>query len=287
MTNLIAWRQLSNAPLLSEVATEWRTLLEDRSKREQDYQQFLRNHAGLFFPGSGFISREQLVLEKIALGSDYITDFVNINNNRSYGFIYTLIEIESPHDNLYTQSGAQSSAFNTALQQVRDWKRWITANMDTAKRIFPSKQFLVTGVPSIKYMIVIGRRQRDETVDEKRNQILRDEGIEVRSFDYLMDVLLSNTYSSYTAISRDLTPITREQNNQFSNPFYLATSDAEWREMLSRFRSTYSHMIGHNIEHILASRRYNMARQNAFFNWISQGSNNIIHPIEEDFLNAT
>jgi Domain of unknown function (DUF4263) len=287
MNNMIAWRQLSNAPVLSQIVADWLALLSDTTKREQDYQAFLRNHAGMFFPGIGLASPEQIVLEKTALGSDYITDFVNVNNNRSYGFTYTLIEIESPHDLLYTQSGGQTSALNVALQQVREWKQWITANMDTAKRLFPSKQFLVTGVPSINYMVIIGRRQRDKAVVEKRNQIKRDEGIEVRSFDYLTDVLMSKTYTSYTAISRDLIPITKEQNNQFSNPFYIAISDATWRYMLNGFRHNYSHMIGQNIDVILASRQYNTQRCDEFLHWVQQGANNTIHPMEEQRLLMT
>ncbi|WP_411882302.1 Shedu anti-phage system protein SduA domain-containing protein [Polaromonas sp. YR568] len=286
--SIIAWRQVANSPLLLSIKTEWISLLSDHSKREQDYQSFLRDHAGFFFPNTGLVSREQLVLEKIALGSDYVTDFVNLNNNRSYGFEYTLIEIESPHNHLYTKNKKnQTGAFNTALQQIRNWKRWLTSNMDTAKRLFPSKQFSVTGVPSINFMLIIGRREQHEAVMEERNQISRDEGIEVRSFDYLTDVLLSNHYASYTAISRDLLPITRAQNNAFSNPFHVALSDSTWRGLVSTFNPSYSHMIGHNLSNILAVRQNNSARLNEFLTWIQQDGRNTIHPGEERVLEMT
>lgn len=285
---MIAWKHLRNSPVFSKIQNEWSALLDDKTRKEQDYQLFLREHAGFFFPRKSDISGDQLVLEKISLGSDYITDFVNINGNRSYGFEYTFIEIESPHDEIYTGSGKQTSDLSGALEQVRDWKRWIAANTDTAKRLFPSKRFLTTGVPSIRYMVVIGRRNSSQDEIEKRNQIFRDEGIEVRSFDYLTDILLTRAFHSHIWISNDFSFISEADNNEFANPFYTAISDATWRAMLKKFLQNYSHMVGQNMAAIIESRKYNKQRENEFLEWVAMdGDRNSIDAWEKELLTYT
>lgn len=284
---MFAWSKITGSPLHQKIIDEWTTLLNDSEKKESDYQLFISDHAGFFFPRNQDYNGNQLVLEKTCLGSDYITDFVNLLCNRSYGFGYTLIEIESPHDKLYTKSGTPSVAFNSALEQIRSWKRWISANMDTAKRIFPSKEFAITGIPSIKYMIIIGRREDGQEVLEKRNQIFRDEGIEVRSFDYLTDVIEFRSFYSHLWISNDFSFISEQDNNEFSSPFYKAIPDATWRKMLKEFLPNHSHMVGQNIKSILAHRMYNKDKKAEFISWISENGRNVIDEREKNLLKKT
>src|ERR1041384_7194799 len=144
---LLNWSLVKTSPTFAAIRDRWIAMLGDESLREEAYQQFLTEHAGLFFshPSAG---DDQLVSAKVRLGSDFTTDFVVAASVRSLGTNYTLIEIESPHTAPYTAAGTPSARLNTAVQQVLDWRRWIERNREEAKRLFPSKQFIRQNDPA-------------------------------------------------------------------------------------------------------------------------------------------
>jgi hypothetical protein len=237
-------------------------MLEDENLREEAYQRFLTEHAGLFFshPSAG---DDQLISAKVRLGSDFTTDFVVAASVRSLGINYMLIEIESPHSSPYTAAGAPSARLNTAVQQILDWRRWIERNREEAKRLFPSKQFIRHDDPNFSYMIVIGRRESGD--EARRNDYAKKLGITIRSFDYLTDALISRRFQPFVWISRDIVPVISEQeNNAYANPFYVAYSDPEWRRIASEGEYNASHVVASNLDLLMRYRRYNLDAQRGF-----------------------
>lgn len=250
------WFKVNESEIKEDIIESWEILLNDTTQKEESYQNYLSKHCGFFFPKNNDL-REQVIVEKLKFGADYISDFVVCENQRSYGFQYTLIEIESPHTPPFTKDGKQSARLRDAIQQIHDWQHWIEGNIEEAKRIFPSKEFIVGNISNFKYIIVIGRKENTEENLFKRNFLSNKINIEIRSFDFFTELAQSRKLFSFTDITQDLIGPTEEQNNEFSNPFFLPYPDKDWRKITKSPQLVVSHMVGHNIKLLLKSRKYN------------------------------
>lgn len=265
---LVPWILMHGSPVFSAIREEWISLLNDSSQREEAYQVFLANHAGLFFPLTT-LWREQLVIAKLQLSNNYVTDFVVACNDRSGGFRYTFAEIESPHTPPFTKNGQPSARLSTAVQQLCDWQRWLEQNRSAAKKMFPSKEFIIADQPNFNFLIIMGRRENTENYLAERNYYSKKLDIEIRSFDYLTDVLDRKRFESFTTISHDLaTRISDVQNNTFANPFFRAYTDADWRDIVRSPKLSISHMVGQNLSMLLEKRNYNTAAQARFMTYL-------------------
>ena len=71
-------------------------------------------------------------------------------------------------------------------------------------------------------------------------------------------------FPSFTDPSRDFHDIDDELDNRFTNPFYRAYSDAQWRAIVDHPDLDIVHMVTTNIAQLLANRSYNDARLEAF-----------------------
>ena len=89
----IPWTRLTGSPLLEKIKSEWQSLLDEPSTKEVDFQKYLSEHAGLFFPVS--FPDQGLVISELSLGADFRADFVIASSQYSYGMVYHLIEILS------------------------------------------------------------------------------------------------------------------------------------------------------------------------------------------------
>src|SRR6266480_5150171 len=92
--------------LLEEVAQAWQALLVETKLKEVAYHGFLEDHAGLFFSSP---IGTYIVISNLEMGADLKPDLVVVSDNQSYGFRYELIELESPHDRIFTSAGRQSA----------------------------------------------------------------------------------------------------------------------------------------------------------------------------------
>lgn len=266
---LIPWILLNGSPVFHRIREHWKAMLNDASLSEEAYQAFLADNAGFFFPLSTMWA-EQVVTAKLQLANNHVTDFVVACNNRSGGFQYTFIELESPHTPPFIKAGSPSARLNTAVQQVHDWQRWLEQNRSMAKKLFPSKQFIVADDPNFKFLIIIGRRDNTEDFLAQRNYYSQKLGIEIRSFDYLTDVMNLKRFESFTWISHDLrATISEVENNTFSNPFFRAYTDAEWRSIVNSAKLSISHMIGLNLPLLLDKRSYNTRALQEFMEYLN------------------
>ena len=99
------------------------------------------------------------------------------------------IELESAGKNVITKSGRKSAHLEHALQQIRDWRAWVTNNLSYARG---AKEKNGLGLRNIQprfygYVIIGRRRDYSAAFNSLRSQVFRDELIEVRSWDGIIE----------------------------------------------------------------------------------------------------
>lgn len=260
------WELATASPVLDEIKNDWLNLLKDDSKKEAAYQLFIKEHAGMFFPNEP--CSELIVLSGIKLGSDHEVDFVLAYNDRSYGFVYKLIEIEIPHETVFTKSGDPKARLIHAIQQTSDWKTWLEENHDQMLRLFPSKRLRVSGNTHFEYMVIMGRKDNEHI--NKRNILADKNEVSIRSFDWFTDNLVSKRFRSFNAIASDIIQPSYEDDNKFSDPFFKAFTDAEWRKIVDEPNLKLSHMVGHNLDILFKYLKYNTKRKQSFLDYLNK-----------------
>lgn len=237
-----------NSSIYDKIKSNWQNLL-DANNKELIYHKYISNYAGFFF--SDFYN--YITISKLKLGSEYEVDFVNIKDQRSNGIQYEFIEIEKPSSPLFTKSGIPSNDLNCALQQVRDWKRFLIDDKAFFKKFLPGNNTRVITDSIVKFTIIIGRRTNNDFIIDKRNQIAAESNIEIRSFDYLTDKLRKRQFFNYPCLDSKWGDFIE---NQLENPFAMAISDSEWKKFC-RKRICTTHFYSSNLIEIIEMRKNN------------------------------
>lgn len=128
------------------------------------------------------------VFPKVALGNQYDTDFMCLDIPSS-GKEWIAVELESPQKNVITKTGRKTADLEHAIQQVRDWRSWITDNLSYARQSKEQNGLgLVDIIPRFFGYVIIGRSiNYNQKFNELRRQLLRDELITVRSWDGIIE----------------------------------------------------------------------------------------------------
>lgn len=224
------WSKLNGSnPVIEGVINRWQNLV-DNSYNEHSYHEFVKTHANLFLVDG---INSYFAISKLKLGSQFELDFAIPEERHSNGLLWELIEIEKPSDAPYTKNGTPSAALTRATQQIRDWKQWLQTSRNEAQRLFSVWGVRTQKNPNFRFTIVIGTRENSDKWIEKRNQYAEENGIEVRSFDYLTDRLKKRVYLDQSYIGNG----TWDKNNgdlleQLANPFVEAFTDSEWKALL-------------------------------------------------------
>lgn len=244
----------SNRQILDSLKEQWLSMLDDKNLKEEDYHQFLSEHAGVFFSN---VSNCFTCISKLNLGDDFQTDFVVPSDSGSYGFSYELIEIESPHAPAFNKNGSISSRLNRAIQQVCDWKNWMRRNQDTAKRLFPSKSFNLWSEPRFSYTIYISRYAELEELDHLRHRYEKAHGIFIRSFDNLTTKMSKQIFINEILLgSAEEDKLGAIVRNELANPFISAMSGKQWKYISSSASFSYSHSFALNSTLFLENREF-------------------------------
>ena len=139
---------------------------------EEAYQVFLKANPVLLDP----LSAE--VLAKHRLGTDLITDFVI----RRHDYSYIAVEIEKPHDKIFTKKNDFTAHFTHAFGQVIDFQRWVSGNIAYAEKSLPR-------VDKVHGLLVMGRRS---ALSSEQEQKLRwwegnSNNIDIYTFDDILN----------------------------------------------------------------------------------------------------
>lgn len=251
MKKIYDWNKFTNSNIHKQIIHEWEILLSNTKLKEKDYHAFLMAHPGIFLTGP----RSYLVVSKLKLGSFYETDFVIVNEGFSEGTQYNLIEIETPHTKLFDSSGKPTAKLNSALQQIRDWRRFLIDHRTSMKNAFPTLTTRVMRLSKLTFTIIIGRRTGNLEILEKRNQIADNEKIKIVSYDRLTDLAKIKFFPIEPHIScSELDHMPYHMRNELANPFYQCISDSVWKSIN---KEGHYHIYDTLLEQILKHRKYN------------------------------
>ena len=127
------------SPTFSQLKDVAQLILDDKS--EESFQQFFVDHPHFLFrslPGSGDTTLG--LIAKPPIGNFYNADFAIFTVGQGCCSI-SLIELERPSDNLFTNKLTPAKKLQTAIGQVDDWNEWLTNNQ---------KSFINTGLELLK-----------------------------------------------------------------------------------------------------------------------------------------
>ena len=124
------------------------------------------------------------VFPKVALGNQYETDFMCLDIPSS-GKEWIGVELESPQKTVITKLGRKTAKLEHAIQQIRDWRSWVTDNLSYARQSKEQNGLgLVDISPRFFGYVIIGRRKNyNKKFNELRRQLIRDELVTVCSWD--------------------------------------------------------------------------------------------------------
>lgn len=150
---------------------------------ERPLQTFLADHPHVLILGILGQKRQAWALDQPSFAGEFIPDFL-IGMRDSLGPTWMLVELESPTMEILRQDGEPRHELNHAVQQIRDYKRWLRDNHDFFRR--------KSGCWGIEAgctgTVVIGRREmRGDRLGAERVRDFRNENIDVMSYDRLVE----------------------------------------------------------------------------------------------------
>jgi hypothetical protein len=148
---------------------------------EDELQKHLETHPYIL---SQQFSHCHHVFPKVALGNQYETDFFCLDIPSS-GKEWIGVELELQTKKVVTKNGRKTAELEHAIQQIRDWRAWVTDNLSYARQSRSQNGLGLTDITPRFYGHVIIGRKKDYTCkfDEIRRQLSRDELIAVHSWD--------------------------------------------------------------------------------------------------------
>lgn len=126
------------------------------------------------------------VRPQVQFGNHYMADFL-LAGRTSAGLRWTLIELESPTKRLTNPgNGRASPTLRHAIDQIEDWRQWLTTNLDYARRPRDEGGLGLAGITAdARGLIIIGREDPTDSASEIRDLQFRNTRIEIRTYDWL------------------------------------------------------------------------------------------------------
>lgn len=158
----------------------------DAAPDERPLQRFFEDHPGVL--AQEYAANCRWVLPQVSLGGRYVPDFL-VARIDSGGVRWTLVELESPAAQLFTKDGQPRKELRKGLSQVQDWRDWLIANRDVARRSRADQGLGLIGVDHMATgLVIIGRRHhRSEAERERLKSLVWRERVLIKSYDWLMD----------------------------------------------------------------------------------------------------
>ncbi len=120
------------------------------------------------------------VIPKQALGGQYVTDFLVLGLN-SLGPQWVAVELEAARHPITTTKGKLSQATRHAVDQINDWREWLTENVTHAQL-----ELGLYGLTNrVRGMVVVGRDAPRAVRQAARARSEEADRISVRSWDWL------------------------------------------------------------------------------------------------------
>ena len=197
-------REYQESTYDEKLVQEFKELLDDSSKNENDIQKYLENHT-MLIPTPHILNHGlhyNFFISKLPLGQKYKTDFVYLTKSSDSWWI-VLMELENQHKKMFKGNRKHaefSDDFHSAFQQIKDWRNYLTDNKgEFLKSTDRLRHPLHENKVYFKYVLVIGRNKEKDTFEQRRSALAQEE-------DYFKDlrIITYDTLLSYYKQSRRL-----------------------------------------------------------------------------------
>lgn len=159
---------------------ELEDLLESGERNEAPFQSLIernpellaslvRGHWGTF------------VIPQKRLGAEHVTDFLVLGIS-SLGPEWLAVELEAPRHEILTKKGRLRNPVQHAVDQIQDWREWLTANVAYAQ----NQHHLVGLTNRVPGLVIIGRAEPAAERVPARNRLAEQDQIQIHSWDWLM-----------------------------------------------------------------------------------------------------
>ncbi len=173
---------LEDVTLARATVDEFETVLAAATVEKPLQELFERHPVLLAFGIFGGLHQHSWVFPRPRLGNGkWIPDFL-VCDHDSLGFQWRLIELESPSATPLNKDESVSAACHHAVEQIRDYRRWLRDNAP-----FERLEGWADISADSPGWVIIGRREERRALGEQRLADFRREGIEVHSYDYLLE----------------------------------------------------------------------------------------------------
>ncbi len=203
---------LKDTERLEAVHNRFVGLLDTEACKERQILNFIRDErawpliGGILQYGSvprfRFGHHAAYLFPEFPLGSSYVADYL-VCGSGSGGYEFIFVELESPRGAITTRDGEFGEAIRKGIAQVREWRRWLTANFallqsEFEKHLGPDaaaglpREFCRLDEFRLYYVVVAGRRSDYiERTYALRRELFRENGITLLHYDNLADQLVA------------------------------------------------------------------------------------------------
>jgi hypothetical protein len=160
---------------------------------EKPLQAHLTDHPRLLIQYFGG-GHGRWVIPQKRLGAEFVPDFV-LGEADSDGRSWTLVELQTPkletnrnrEGRLFMKDGRQSEQLDEGIRQVLEWRRWLSANRDYARRPRVEHGLGLEGIDATAAATLIIGREADLTDEHRamRKQLAYDHRMSIRSYDWV------------------------------------------------------------------------------------------------------
>jgi hypothetical protein len=192
-----AWDRAKRSRRSTDNLGEKLAKILESAQSEQEVHDFFEAHPQAL-PNVGYYHngpRGDLVVTKMPLGHDFVTDFAFVTEN-SQMVQFTCLEIESPAKRLFNRGASFSRAYLDARQQLADWNLWAQQNIRQAMRMFgrlgywlPEEYYRI----SLECVLIMGRRAEINTIKRRQRwaaeYALRPASLTIMTYDRLLERL--------------------------------------------------------------------------------------------------
>lgn len=124
---------------------------------------------------------ETFVIPQKRLGAEHVTDFLVLGVT-SQGPEWVAVELEAPRRELLTKRGRLREAVQHAVNQIQDWREWLTVNVAYAQ----NQHHLVGLTNRVPGLVIIGRADPAAEREPARRRHAEQDQIQIHSWDWLL-----------------------------------------------------------------------------------------------------
>lgn len=172
--------RISHVGPTGEAIRELEDLLESGESGESPFQRLIDRHPELL---ACLVTGNwgTYVIPQQRLGSEHVPDFLVLGVN-SLGPQWVAVELEAPRHELLTQEARLRSGVLHAVNQIEDWREWLTTNIAYAQTTL-HLHGLTNRVPGL---VVVGRDAPHMDRQPARSRVSEEQNIQIHSWDWVL-----------------------------------------------------------------------------------------------------